>query len=73
MLIKRYRYLNMIENCVNFLKLMKDLKLYMLNFKKYKTIKTKVYLDNYIIKIQNWGSIKIIIYDIYIFFANNSI
>lgn len=46
---------------------------YLVEFKKDKLIKTKNYLDNYIVKKDVYYFIIVITYNKYIFFANNRI
>lgn len=41
--IGRYKYLNMVEDCQKFLRIMKDLKSYLIEFGKNKSMKTKNY------------------------------
>ena len=43
----------MVEDYTNFLKVMKNLKLYMVKFKQDEIIKLKIYSDNYIVKSPN--------------------
>lgn len=71
--IDKHKHLDVIEDCVNYLKFMKDLNPYMVEFEENKIIKTKVYLNNYIVEDQKWRPIIVITYDKYTFFANNSI
>lgn len=43
-------YPNKVKNFANFLKVLKDLKSYIFEFEKDRTIKTKMYLDDCIIE-----------------------
>lgn len=63
----------MVDNCANFLKVMEDLKFYVVEFQEDGTIKPKVYPDDCRIEGPNWRPIIIIIYDKYIFSANNDV
>lgn len=48
--IDGYKRSNVIKDYANFLKLIKNLKPYIVEFEKEEIIKAKVYLDNYIVK-----------------------
>ena len=52
---------------------MEDLKFYVVEFQEDGTIKPKVYPDDCRIEGPNWRPIIIIIYDKYIFSANNDV
>lgn len=58
----------MIEDHANFLKVIKDLKSYMVKFEEDKTIKPKVYINNFMVKCLNQLFVIAIIYNEYIFF-----
>lgn len=51
--INRYKQSDMIEDYKRFLNKMKDLKLYLVEFNEYDTIKNKTYLLNYVIEGKN--------------------
>lgn len=71
--IDGYEWPKIVEDHTNFLKVMKDLKLYMIEFEEDKTMKLKVYPHNYIIEDPNWHPFMIITYNKCIFFANNDV
>lgn len=48
--INKHKQPNIMKDCANFFKVIKDLKPYIVKFKKNRTIKSKVYHDNYIIR-----------------------
>lgn len=52
---------------------MKRLKQYIVEFEENSTIKDKIYLSDYIVYSNNCYLIIVIIYNKYIFFANNRI
>ena len=53
MFIDKYKHLDVVEDYANFLKVMKDLEPYIVKFKEDRTIKAKLYPDDYIVKGQN--------------------
>lgn len=61
------------QDCKNFLKVIKELNPYFIKFNKDKTIKNKKYLLDCIIKGTNQRLVNIIIYNKSIFFINDSI
>lgn len=61
----------MMEDCANFLKVIKDLKPYMVEFEEDGTLKPKVYLDDYRVEDPNQCPIIIITHDKCIFSAND--
>lgn len=63
----------MVEDCQKFLKIMKNLKLYLIKFEEDRSMKTKNYLDNCTIGNNICQLVIIITYDKYIFFINNEI
>lgn len=63
----------MMEDYANFLKVIEDLKFYMVEFKEDETMKPKVYLNNYIVEDPNQRLVIIITHDKYIFFVNNGV
>lgn len=71
--IDGYKQTNVIENCKNFFKRLKKLKLYLIEFKEDDIIKPKIYFSNCAIDRNEQQSIIIIIYNEYIFFTNNRI
>lgn len=56
-----------------FLRTIKELKSYLIEFEKDSIIKTKNYLANYKIESNKYWPIIVIIYDKYIFSSNNGI
>lgn len=68
--VDQYKQLDVVEDCVNFLKKMEELKLYMIEFKE---DSTKIFLLDCIVEDENWQHIIMIIYDKCTFFANDSI
>lgn len=52
---------------------MEDLKPYIVEFDEDGIIKAKVYLDDYVVKDQNWWPVIAIIYNQYTISANNNI
>lgn len=62
-----------IENCANFLKVIKDLKTYVIEFETNKTMKPKLYLNNCVVDGPNWQPVIVITHNKYTFFANNGI
>lgn len=50
MFIDGHKRFNIIKNSTNFLKVIKDLKPYMVEIEEDETIKAKVYLDDYIVE-----------------------
>lgn len=69
----RYEQSHVVENCINFLKKIEELKPYMVEFNKDGTIKPKAYPPDCAIKDENQQSIIIITYDKHTFSANNGI
>ena len=63
----------MVEDCVSFLKVIEDLKPYIVEFKLDKTMNSKIYPNNYIVESSNQQLVIIIIDNKYTFFANNDI
>lgn len=61
--IDRYEWPDMVEDHINFLKIMEDLKPYMIEFEEDRTMKPKVYPNNYIIEDLNKHSFIIITYN----------
>lgn len=49
MFVNRHKQLNIIESCKRFLKKIKELKLYLVEFDKNSIIKNKTYLFDYIL------------------------
>lgn len=64
---------DMIENYANFLKAIKDLKLYIVKFKKDRIMKLKVYPNDCIVKDSNERPIIVNTHDEYIYSADNSV
>ena len=73
MFIDRHKQSDIIKDYKNFSKKFEKLKLYMIEFEKDDVIKEKIYLFDYIVKGEKQWPIIIIIYNKYLFFANNSI
>lgn len=48
--IDRYKQADMIKDYINFLKVLKDLKPYIIQFEKNEIMIPKIYLDNYIVE-----------------------
>ena len=71
--IDGHKRLNIIEDCKNFLKKIKELKLYMVEFEKDGVMKAKTYLFNCVVERPNQCSIMIITHNECILFANNGI
>lgn len=71
--INEYKQPNLFEDCEKFLNTIKSLKLYLIEFQKYESIKTEFFCDNCIIKKDIYDLIIIIIYNKYTFFASNKI
>lgn len=71
--INEHKQLDMVKNCINFLKVMKNLKLYMIEFQEDETIKPKEYLHGSKVEGPNWHSVIIITHDECIFFTNDNI
>lgn len=71
--VDRYEQSHVVENCINFLKKIEELKPYMVEFNKDGTIKPKAYPPDCAIKDENQQSIIIITYDKHTFSANNGI
>lgn len=69
----KYNKANIIKDCRNLIKKIEKLKLYMLKIYEIDIIKSKIYFSNYIFKRKNQQLIIMIIYNKYIFFANNKI
>lgn len=67
----KHKHFDVFEDYANFLKIIKNLKPYMIEFEKDRIIKTKVYPDDCIIKSQNWHPVIIITHDKCIFLVNN--
>ena len=63
----------MVQDCQNFLKVIKEIKLYLVKFYKDETIKAKEYLFDSAIKGANCQLVIIITYYEGIFLANDSI
>lgn len=61
----------MIKDSAKFLNIIKDLKLYLIKFKKDRSIKTTIYLNNYLIIRDKSYFITIIIYNKCIFLIND--
>lgn len=72
-MVNKYERLDIIKDCEKFLNIIKNLKLYLIEFKEDKSIKTNNYLDDCIIRRNIYCFIIIIISDEYIFFTNNEI
>lgn len=70
--IDRFKQSDIMEDYKNFLKKIEKLKPYMIEFEEKSIMKIKIYLFDYII-YSNDHCLIIIIYDMYIFFANNRI
>lgn len=64
---------DIVKDCVNFLKVIKDLKPYIVKFEEDKTMKPEIYPNNCIVEDSNWRSVIRITHDKYIFFANNGV
>lgn len=73
MFVDGYKQSDIVQNCSNFLKKIKEQKLYIVEFNKDDIIKPKVYPSNYIVKGENQELIIIITYDKYIFSTNDNI
>lgn len=52
-LINKYNKLDVIKDCANFLKLIKDKKLYIIKFEQDEIIKPKIYPNNCVVKVLN--------------------
>lgn len=63
----------MVGDYKKFLNIIKNLESYLIEFKKDKSIKTKNYLNNCIVKEDIYCFIIVIIYNKYTFFTNNKI
>lgn len=61
----------MVENRTKFLQFLEDLKPYLVKFDFERRIKEKIYLLGYKIEGKNWQPVICIIYDKYIFSAND--
>lgn len=61
----------MVGDYKKFLNIIKNLELYLIEFKKDKSIKTKNYLNNYIVKEDIYCFIIVITHNKYTFFTNN--
>lgn len=71
--INGYKWLDIVENYTNFLKIMKDLKSYMIEFKENGTIKHKVYFNDYVVKDPNQYLVIVIIHNECIFSVNDGV
>lgn len=71
--INKYKWFNIVENYANFLKIIKYLKSFVIKFELEKTMKLKIYPNDYIMKSLNQWLIIIIIYNKYLFSINNKI
>lgn len=73
MFINRYILPNIIKDYANFLKKIKKLKLYKVEFDQNRIIKLKIYFFDYIVEKLNYQSIIIILNNKYIFLTNYKI
>lgn len=64
---------DVVENRVNFLKVMEDLKPYMVEFEEDGTMKPKVYPDDCVVEGLNQRLVIVITYDEYTFTANDGV
>lgn len=71
--IEEYEWVDNVEDYKNFFKKLDKLNLYIVEFEKDYTMKSKIYPTNYIIKRDKWQLIIIIIQNKYIFSTNNRI
>ena len=71
--IDRYNQVDVMQDCKNFFKRLKELKLYMVEFEEDSTMKLKIYPSDCTVRGDKWCSIIVITYDKYIFFTNNRI
>lgn len=71
--IDGHERLDIVKDCKKFLNTMKDLKLYLIKFEKDESMKTKKYLDDYIVGKEKYYPIIIITYNKCIFSVNNRI
>lgn len=69
----KYKQFDIVEVYTNFLKEIKKLKPYMVDFFEDNVMKPKVYSFNYKVKNENSWLIIVITYDEYIFFVNNKV
>ncbi len=70
--VDRYKWSDIIENCKKFLNIIKNLGPYLVKFEENRLLKTKKYLDNYIIGRDKHCFIIVIIYNKYIFSITNN-
>lgn len=68
-----YKWSDMVKDCKKFLNKIEELKLYLVEFHEDGTMKNKMYPPAYAVRSENCQSIIIIIYDEYIFLANDGI
>lgn len=71
--IDRYEWPNMVENCKKFLSIIKNLKLYLVEFKEDGSMKIKNYPDDCIVREDKPYLIIVTTYKKCTFFANNKI
>lgn len=71
--INKYEQSDFVENCKNFLRRIKELKLYIVKFEENSVIKDKIYLFDYTVHDNDYYLIIIIIYNEYIFSTNDRI
>lgn len=71
--IDGYERADLVKNCANFLKKIKKLNLFLVEFNKDGTIKPKIYFFNCIVENEDFWPIIVITYNKYIYLANNRI
>lgn len=64
---------NVVEDCTNFLRKIKELKSYVVEFNKDGSMKPNVYPLDFAVKDKNQRSIMVITYDKYIFSTNDDL
>lgn len=69
----RYELSDVVEDCVNFLKQIEELKPYIVKFHNNDAMKPKVYLFDYTVRDENCQPIIIITHDEYTFSKNNGV
>lgn len=71
--IDRHKWFDVVEECIDFLRRMEELKPYRVEFNEDDTMKPKVYSSDCIVNGEKHQPIIVITHDEYTFFANNDI
>lgn len=69
----KHEWFDIVEDCANFLKKMKKLKPYMVEFDKNGNMKLKIYPPDYAVEGENKWLIIMITHDEFTFFVNNGV